>query len=198
MAAAPTDRAPDGAEHDALLASLQDLGSRIQAARERPPAGGGPGRRWVAAVVAVLALLGLVVGVVALQGDDAADVSAPGASTETTAAPSTTAAPPATAAPTTAAPTVTEPEPAGDEPAATPAPSGTDDAREVTVQPGDSFWTIAEDAVAQRLGHPPTDAEVAAVWVRVLDANADRLVEPGNFDLILPGQAVLLPVGAAP
>ena len=60
----------------------------------------------------------------------------------------------------------------------------------VTVAPGDSFWTIAADAVA---GAGLPDAVVAQYWEALMDANADRLVEPGNPDLLHVGQDLILP-----
>jgi nucleoid-associated protein YgaU len=60
------------------------------------------------------------------------------------------------------------------------------------VAAGESFWSIAEDVVTDRLGRPPGDAEIARYWVRLVDANADRLVS-GEADLIYPGQVFVLP-----
>ena len=66
----------------------------------------------------------------------------------------------------------------------------------VTVAEGDSFWSIAVDlATAATAGRTPTEAEVVSVWASVVDANRDRLVEPGNPDLLLVGQT--LDVGPA-
>lgn len=64
---------------------------------------------------------------------------------------------------------------------------------EVQVARGQSFWTIAEDVLVDRAGTEVTDAEVAAYWSSVVAANADRLVEPGNADLLHVGQQVVLP-----
>lgn len=58
---------------------------------------------------------------------------------------------------------------------------------EVVVAPGDSLWTIAE-MVALDAG-----AEVTATWLRVIEANASRLVEPGNPDLLHVGQTIVVP-----
>ena len=38
-----------------------------------------------------------------------------------------------------------------------------------------------------------TDETIAAYWRVVIEANLDRLVEPGNPDLIMPGQEIVLP-----
>ena len=61
------------------------------------------------------------------------------------------------------------------------------------VQPGDSFWRIAEQQLAQQLGAPPTTAAITTYWVQLVDRNADRLVEAGNPDLLHPGQVLVLP-----
>ena len=60
------------------------------------------------------------------------------------------------------------------------------------MQPGESFWSIAEELLAERLGRPPTDAEVDPTWRRLVAANLDRLVT-GDPDLLFPGQELLLP-----
>ena len=65
---------------------------------------------------------------------------------------------------------------------------------EVRVAVGDSFWRLAERAVEQAHGPRVDDAAVADYWRRVLAANRERLVDPGNADLLLPGQVVVLPV----
>jgi hypothetical protein len=68
----------------------------------------------------------------------------------------------------------------------------------VVVQPGDSFWSIADDAVARASGGSATEHAVASYWLALMTANADRLVVPGLFDLLYPGQVLALPaLGAA-
>jgi hypothetical protein len=62
-----------------------------------------------------------------------------------------------------------------------------------TVLTGESFWSIAEGAVARQLGRPPTDPDVAPYWLRLIEANRDRLVDPADPDLLHPGQTLLLP-----
>ncbi len=84
-----------------------------------------------------------------------------------------------------------------------PRPAGSDqdgaagveqpDPREIRIAPGDHFWAIAEQDLAEHLGRPATDLEVVAHWEAILEANADRLEVPGNPDLLLPGQLVVLP-----
>lgn len=61
------------------------------------------------------------------------------------------------------------------------------------VEAGDHFWSIARDVVTGHLGHPPTDREIAAYWLRLVAANLDRLVDPTEPDLIHPGLVVTLP-----
>ena len=58
-----------------------------------------------------------------------------------------------------------------------------------SVKPGDNLWVIAETVVAERSGMQ-TRGSVAAYWGALLEANADRLVDP---DLIMPGQMLTLP-----
>ena len=74
-----------------------------------------------------------------------------------------------------------------------PPPPPTSASSEVTVQRGDSFWTIAEAELASRSASTPTDAEVAPYWRAVIELNEHLLVEPGNPDLIYPGQVFQLP-----
>jgi hypothetical protein len=60
---------------------------------------------------------------------------------------------------------------------------------------GDNLWTIARDYLSsQRSGGSgrPTNHEVAAYWVKVVEANRDRL-RSGDPDLIYPGERVVLP-----
>lgn len=61
------------------------------------------------------------------------------------------------------------------------------------VQHGDHLWGIAEEALAKAWGHPPTDAQVVPYWQHLIEANRATLVDPGNPDLILPGQTFTVP-----
>ncbi len=62
------------------------------------------------------------------------------------------------------------------------------------VRPGDHFWSIAEETLADAWGRTAlSDAEIATYWRELVDANRDRLVEPGNPDLIWPDQEFVLP-----
>jgi len=63
-----------------------------------------------------------------------------------------------------------------------------------TVEPGDSFWKIAEEELRDAWGRDDlTDAEVDRYWRTLIAQNMDRLVEPGNPDLLFPGQELMLP-----
>lgn len=74
-------------------------------------------------------------------------------------------------------------------PAAVPAPT----ADTVVVEPGDSLWSIAEETLADAGGGEPDDRAVERYWRRLVDTNRSTLVDPGNPDLIYPGQTVVLP-----
>ncbi len=62
-----------------------------------------------------------------------------------------------------------------------------------TVAPGDTFWSIAAEVIGDELGRAPEDDEIIPYWSMVIDANVDRLVDPGNPDLIYPDQEFVLP-----
>ena len=60
---------------------------------------------------------------------------------------------------------------------------------------GDNLWRIARDHLSrQRSGGSgrPTNNEVAAYWIKLVEANRDRL-RSGDPDLIYPGERVTLP-----
>lgn len=62
------------------------------------------------------------------------------------------------------------------------------------VEPGDSFWTIAEEQLIEAWGTDDlSEAEIAGYWRTLITANNDRLVEAGNPDLLYPGQSLELP-----
>lgn len=73
---------------------------------------------------------------------------------------------------------------------AAPAPLAPD---VVPVRPGDSLWSIAEDALSVVGGPPPTEGDVARYWIQLIDLNRAALVDPSNPDLIYPGHVVQLP-----
>jgi nucleoid-associated protein YgaU len=136
------------------------------------------------------------------------------------AAPTSASTPSTTAKPGPAGTHAYTPEPASDPPeaaqanpgsgtSATPGSStpskepgggddqGTDEQEEQThrVVGGDNLWAIARDHLSrQRSGGSgePTNHEVAAYWLKVVQANRDRL-RSGDPDLIYPGERVTLP-----
>lgn len=85
----------------------------------------------------------------------------------------------------------------GEDPARGP-PSGPTST--YVVVEGDNFWDIAESMLEAETGGPVADADVIPFWQDLVEANQDGLVEPGNPDLILPGQMLDIPPmgGASP
>jgi nucleoid-associated protein YgaU len=92
---------------------------------------------------------------------------------------------PGLAVPAAEPPTVEEAMPA---PAGAPVPS----VEEWTVAPGDSFWSIAHEVVAERSAGAAAEGEVLRYWRTLVDANRHRLVG-GDPDVIFPGQRLVLP-----
>jgi LysM domain len=94
--------------------------------------------------------------------------------------------------------TVMTRQPANDAPRASPsppAPAARDPAATAsswTVGAGDSFWSIAADTLAQA-GKAASDRRVIGYWRRLVEANRGRLLDPGNPDLLVPGQELVLP-----
>ena len=62
-----------------------------------------------------------------------------------------------------------------------------------TVKPGDDLWSITESVLAGRLGYRPDDRQVAALWLRVVEANRVNLPDPDNPNLIFAGEVVDVP-----
>lgn len=116
---------------------------------------------------------------------------APTTTTPTVTAPTTTITTPTGAAPDPG-PSV-KPEPSEGDPNDPRTDPSAAPPTTVTVVEGDSFWTIAETITADSLGTAPTDAQITAYWGALVDANLDSLVQPGNPDLIFPGQVFELP-----
>jgi hypothetical protein len=114
----------------------------------------------------------------------------PTTTTTTTRAPTPTTTSTTTPTPSTAPPSPTPSPPA---PVPAPAPPPSLPLEEVVVAPGDSFWSLAVDAVTDR----PARGEVDRYWRQLIEANRARLVDPGNPDLLYPGQRLRLPVAAA-
>jgi len=62
------------------------------------------------------------------------------------------------------------------------------------VRSGESFWSIAQETLEDAWGADNlADADIASYWRRLIAANEDRLVDPGNPDLLLPDQELILP-----
>jgi nucleoid-associated protein YgaU len=127
---------------------------------------------------------------------------APPAPAPTSAAPAPPAPAPTSAAPAPAAPAPAAPAPSGASPAATtapppaaPAPSPGTTATAYTVSAGQSFWSIAQSVLTQRLGHSPSAGQVADYWARLVAANSGHLPVPSNPNLLYPGSIVLIPTG---
>ena len=62
-----------------------------------------------------------------------------------------------------------------------------------TVEKGDHFWKIADEALTEAWGRAPTDAEIHPFWRDVIELNRDRLLPPEDEDMIYPAQTFLLP-----
>jgi hypothetical protein len=61
------------------------------------------------------------------------------------------------------------------------------------VEPGQSFWSVAQEAESRALGRVPSTDEVTRYWLGLVAANRSRLVRPGDPNLIYAGQVILLP-----
>lgn len=61
------------------------------------------------------------------------------------------------------------------------------------VEPGDSFWSIAEEVMTPADGSRPDERDVVPYWRQLVEANRAQLVDPGNPDLLLPGQRLAVP-----
>ena len=61
------------------------------------------------------------------------------------------------------------------------------------VRSGDCFWTIADQVLTERAGRRVSDREVVPYWRQLIHENRARLRDPGNPDLLFPGQTLVLP-----
>lgn len=61
------------------------------------------------------------------------------------------------------------------------------------VQPGEHFWAKAEAVIAAAWGRAPSDAEMVGYWQHLVETNRPALADPGNPDLIYPGQVFSVP-----
>lgn len=107
----------------------------------------------------------------------------------TTSTTSTTSAPPATVTMHRLGPV--EPQVAAPVPEVVPAT--TQPADRWTVKPGECFWSIAEEVLADHLDRAVTDAEIIPYWRRLIEANRHELAHGDNPDLILPAQVFVIP-----
>jgi nucleoid-associated protein YgaU len=89
-------------------------------------------------------------------------------------------------------------DPVGTATAGTPVPVPTNPAPAPTwtVGPGDNLWLIAHETVAVARTAEPDDTDVAAYWRALIEANRDRLPDPGNPDLLFSGTVLVLPAVA--
>ena len=60
------------------------------------------------------------------------------------------------------------------------------------IQPGDDLWNLATRALGAGPGREAT-TEVGPYWLRVIEANRDRLPDPADPSLLFPGDTILLP-----
>lgn len=92
-----------------------------------------------------------------------------------------------------AAPNVGDRTPGTSASETTTTPRAPDAPRSHVVRTGEHFWSIAEDAVRGALGQEPSEAQTRRYWQRLIRANRARLADPGDEDLIIPGQVLELP-----
>jgi len=64
---------------------------------------------------------------------------------------------------------------------------------EVTIGAGDHLWSVADRELADAWGRSATEAELTPFWEQVVEVNRVRLHDPGNPDLVFPGQVVVVP-----
>lgn len=96
--------------------------------------------------------------------------------------------------------TTTPANPGPAAPPSVPRPRQSTNARDTHAAPpeswvvgaGDSFWSIAEEAIAGPRA-TAADDHVARYWCALIEANRARLTDPANPDLLLPGQRLVLP-----
>jgi nucleoid-associated protein YgaU len=58
---------------------------------------------------------------------------------------------------------------------------------------GEHLWSIAEQVLATAWQRPASDVEITPYWAQLIEANRDGLPDPGNPDLVYPGQVVTIP-----
>lgn len=143
-------------------------------------------RGLAGASVAVVVATGPVAASPSGEGPGVAVMEVLDAPPPSTTTPTTTSTP--TTSTTTTAPITTAPSPP---PASLPPAVAAAAPATVVVGPGDSFWSLAVEAV----GAPPGPAGERAVdryWRRLVALNRAQLVDPANPDLLYPGQVLHL------
>jgi hypothetical protein len=63
----------------------------------------------------------------------------------------------------------------------------------VRVHQGDHLWGIAAARVRLALGVEPAPDQIRPYWSALIEANRDRLLDPDDPDLLMPGQELVLP-----
>lgn len=81
------------------------------------------------------------------------------------------------------------PPPAGTD-APVPPPPAAPPRTTWTVRPGDHFWSVAEQVLAEAWGRAPSDREVDPYWRSLVEANRPILRDPANADLLFPDQVI--------
>ncbi|MPZ89358.1 MAG: hypothetical protein GEU81_15080 [Nitriliruptorales bacterium] len=118
--------------------------------------------------------------IMAPSGGGTALIASPGSTLETS---STPLQPPSTR------PWVTrDPDPDPD-----PTPEHQAETRRWTVSSGEHFWSIAEQVLEEAWRRPVEGHEIVPYWTSLIEANRDVLADPGNPDLVYPGQVFVLP-----
>jgi hypothetical protein len=71
-------------------------------------------------------------------------------------------------------------------------------AGEWVVRPGDDLWSIAATTLTRAWGRPPTESELARFWWQVVQTNRPHLPNPGDPNLLFPGDMVTVPAPPSP
>jgi hypothetical protein len=66
-------------------------------------------------------------------------------------------------------------------------------ARTHVVGNGEDLWNIAGSYLELSLGRHPNTEEIRRYWLKTIETNRDRLVNPDDANLIIPGQIVRMP-----
>jgi hypothetical protein len=74
--------------------------------------------------------------------------------------------------------------------------ASTADANSWVIQPGESFWSIAVEHLADVSGRPVTERELGSYWHQLVERNRSQLVNPNDADLLFTGQVIDLPAVA--